>query len=236
MEQSIPNLTDTTGKSRWLEYRIQEGFSVSMLDVTPENDLRLSFERDQPTVNFGFVISGNFTNRINAPGLGLKGFSNQAGVSGILFLPCQETRLTIPGNQRICLVHIHLSPLVFHSLFYPDRDNIPKGLQSMMEGDRDQAWYFRSGTSIHAGNCLNRLMAGPVPGSPVRIFYQGIALDLLADQIARANAAKAPVTGMSLDDRDRVVQARDLLVRDLSSPPCIKKLARTTGLNMNKLQ
>ncbi len=79
-------------------------------------------------------------------------------------------------------------------------------------------------------------MAGPVPGAPVRIFYQGIALDLLADQIARANAAKAPVTGMSLDDRDRVVQARDLLVRDLSSPPCIKQLARTTGLNMNKLQ
>jgi AraC-like DNA-binding protein len=234
--QSISEFRETATQSRCREYQIQEGFSVSLIDVEPENNLRLSFERDHPTVNFGFVVCGNFSNRIKAPGLNLKGFSNQAGVGGILFLPRQEGCLTIPGNQRICLVHVHLSPMAFHSLFYPDRDNVPKGLQSMMEGHMDQAWSFRSGFSMHARECLNRLMAGPAPGAPVRMFYQGIALDLLADQIARANAVQPPVTGMSLDDLDRVVHARDLLVRDLSSPPCIKHLARMTGLNMNKLQ
>lgn len=234
--QSIPDLKDTAVQSRCQEYQIQEGFSVSLLDVEPENDLSLSFERDHPTLNFGFVLSGNFTNRIKAPGLNPKGFSNQAGASGIIFLPRQEGCLTIPGNRRVTLVHVHLSPPVFHSLFYPDRDNIPKGLQSVMEGRQDHCWSFRSGISMEARDCLNRLMTGPVPGAPVRIFYQGIALDLLAGQIARANAGAAPVTGLSLDNRDRVVQARELLVRDLSSPPCIKQLARTAGLNMNKLQ
>nr|WP_320193147.1 AraC family transcriptional regulator [uncultured Desulfobacter sp.] len=234
--QSIPNLKDTTVQNRCREYKIQEGFSISLFDVASENDLRLSFEKDQPMVNFGFVVCGNFTNRIKAPGLNSKGFSNQAGSAGILFLPKQDGCLTVPGNQRVCLVHVHLSPTAFHSLFYPDRENLPNGLQSMMEGHRNKAWHFRSGLSTHAGDCLNRLITGPAPGAPTHIFYQGIALELLADQIARANTTKAQVSGMSLDDQDRVVQARDLLVRDLSAPPCMKQLSRTTGLNMNKLQ
>ena len=234
--QHIPALDETGGQRRCREYSIQDGFSVSLIDVECKNDFHITFERDQPTVNFGFVVCGNFTNQIKAPGLKLKVFSNQDGVGGILFLPRQEGALTIPGNQRVCLVHVHLTPKAFSSLFYPDRDNIPRGLQSMMEGRLDQAWYFRSGFSLHAGNCLNRLVAGPAPGAPVRIFYQGIALDLLADQIARANAVTPTVNPMSPDERDRVAHARNLLVRDLTSPPCIKQLARETGLNMNKLQ
>lgn len=58
----------------------------------------------------------------------------------------------------------------------------------------------------------------------------------LFNPVTRANAIKSPITGMSLDDWDRVVQARNLLVRDLSSPLCTKQLSRTTSLNMNKLQ
>ena len=234
--QRIPELNEAGEQRRCKEYSIQDGFSVSLIDVECKKDFHLSFERDQPTVNFGFVLCGKFTNQINAPGLDIKGFSNQAGVGGILFLPRQEGSLTIPGNQRVCLVHLHLSPTTFYSLFYPDRDNIPRGLQSMMEGRLDQAWYFRSGFSLHAGNCLNRLVAGPASGAPVRMFYQGIALDLLADQIARANAVTPAVNPMSPDERDRVAHARDLLTRDLTSPPCIRQLARETGLNMNKLQ
>jgi len=234
--QGIPELQETGIQRCCREYLIQEGFSVSLIDIECEKDFHLSFERDQPTVNFGFVVCGNFTNQIKAPGLNLKGFSNQAGTGGILFLPRQEGCLTIPGHQRVCLVHIHLSPTAFHALFYPDRDNIPKALQSMMEGARHQAWSYRSGFSMHARQCLDRLVAGPGAGTPVRMFYQGIALDLLSDQITRANAVKPAVKAMSLDERDLVAHARNLLVRDLSSPPCIKQLARETGLNMNKLQ
>nr|WP_319394685.1 AraC family transcriptional regulator [uncultured Desulfobacter sp.] len=234
--QGIPELNERGIQRRCREYSIQEGFSVSLIDVACEKDLHLSFERDQPTVNFGFVVCGNFTNQIKAPGLDLKGFTNQAGAGGILFLPRQEGTLTIPGNQRVCLVHIHLSPPAFHALFYPDRDNIPKGLQAMMEGHSTRAWSYRSGFSMHARQCLDRLVAGPGAGTPVRMFYQGIALDLLSDQIARANAVTPPVNPMSPDERDLVAHARNLLVRDLSSPPCIKQLARETGLNMNKLQ
>ena len=233
---SIPDSKKSAVQRCCQEYQIQAGFSVSLFDVEPEDDLCLSFERDQPTLNFGFVLSGNFTNRIKAPGLNPKGFSNQAGAGGIIFLPRQEGCISIPGNQRVTLVHIHLSPQLFHSLFYPDRDSIPKGLQFVMDGRQNHSWSFRSGISMHARDSLNRLMAGPAPGTPVRIFYQAIALDLLAGQLARANTAAIPVAGLSRDDRDRVAHARELLVRDLTSPPCLKQLARTTGLNMNKLQ
>ncbi len=236
--QTLP-LRDQKGKavqSRCKEHRIQEGFSISLFDVEPENELCLCVEGDRPMVNFGFVLSGNFTNQIKGPGLGSKMYSNQAGASGILFLPRQEGCMTIPGNQRVVLVHVHLSLPMFHTLFYPDRESIPQGLQSVMEGRLERPYVFRFGISTGTRDSLNRLVTGPLPGTPARIFYQGIALDLLSGQIARANASPSSLTGLSLDDRDRLVQARDLLVRDLSSPPCINQLSRMTGLNMNKLQ
>ena len=83
---------------------------------------------------------------------------------------------------------------------------------------------------------LDRLLEGPSHGAPASLFYQGIALELIAGQIARANTLPKCPGKMSFDDRDRVILARNLLVRDLSSPPCLKQLSRKIGLNMNKLQ
>lgn len=71
--------------------------------------LRPGYEKDQPTVNFAFVLSGNYINRINAPGLVGENFSGHAGTSGILYLPRQEGELVIPGRTGIRVVHIHLS-------------------------------------------------------------------------------------------------------------------------------
>ena len=198
--------------------------------------LYLAFKEHQPTINFGFVLSGNFTSRIKGPGVKTKEIANQAGASGIHYHPVQEGDLAIPGNQRLVLIHVHLSLPAFHTLFSPDKDAMPRELQSIMAGRYDQCWTFRSGLSSHLRQRLNQLAAGPEPGAPANIFYQGIALDLLCSQIASANAAPACPAGLSLDDHDRLVHAREILVQDLSSPPCLKQLARTSGLNLNKLQ
>jgi len=43
--------------NRW-EYRIQDGFWVSCLDIEPRQELRLEYEKDRPTLNFGFILFG----------------------------------------------------------------------------------------------------------------------------------------------------------------------------------
>jgi AraC-like DNA-binding protein len=218
------------------EYRIQDGFRMSRLDISPEKQVRLAYEKDTPTLNFGFIMSGNYVHRIKAPGFNGQELSNHAGGSGIVYMPRQDGELVIPGRMQVSVVHIHLSLPVFHDLFRTDPETVPKALKPLLDGPVDRSYAFRSGISMETRSALDRLVAGPPPQTPARLFYQGIALALIAGQISRANTSDQPSGPLGRDDKDRVIQARDLLVRDLISPPCLKQLSRKTGLNMNKLQ
>lgn len=221
--------------SRW-EYRIHDGFWLSMLDVAPRKDLSFAYEKDGPTFNFGFFLAGNYTNRVALPGLYANTFANSAGGSGILYIPHQQGVLDMPAQPRVRIFHIHLAPSAFYDLFYPERDTLPKDLKPLLEASSNKAYAFRSGMSVEMRAALERLVCGPAQGAPARLFYQAIAFELLAGQIARANCLSHAGQGVDPDERDRVVRARDMLVRDLAAPPGLKQLARETGLNMNKLQ
>jgi AraC-like DNA-binding protein len=217
-------------------YRIQDGFWISCLDIESEENLRLKYEKDQPALNFGFILSGNYVNCFKAPGLSGQHFSSHAGTSGISYLSRQEGVLFVPARSHVCVVHIHLSLPVFHDLFHTDAASVPRGLQPILNGPVERSYALRSGMSPEARLTLDRLVKGPLPGAPTRLFYQGIALDLIAGQIARANACPNYSKKLSYGDQDRVMHARDLLTRDLASPPCLKQLSRKIGMNMNKLQ
>ena len=221
--------------SSWA-YRIQDGFWVSRLDIESSKNLRLEYEKDQPVLNFGFILSGNYVNCFKAPGLNGKEFSNHAGTSGISYLSRQEGVLHIPARTHVHLVHIHLSLPVFHDLFHMEEASVPEGLQPILNGPVDRSYTFRGGMPPEVRSVLGRLVKGPLPGAPARLFYQGIALDLIAGQIARANSCIPNRKRLSSVDQDRVVHARELLTRDLSSPPCLKQLSKKVGMNMNKLQ
>ncbi|WP_319524343.1 AraC family transcriptional regulator [uncultured Desulfosarcina sp.] len=221
--------------SSWA-YRIQDGFWVSRLDIESGKNLRLEYEKDQPALNFGFILSGNYINCFKAPGLNGKEFSNHAGTSGISYLSRQEGVLVIPAGTHVHLVHIHLSLPVFHDLFHMEENSVPRGLQPILNGPVERSYAFRAGMSPEVRSVLDRMVRGPLPGAPARLFYQGIALDLIAGQIARANSCLPNRKKMSCGDQDRVMHARDLLTQDLVSPPCLKELSRKVGINMNKLQ
>jgi AraC-like DNA-binding protein len=218
------------------EYRIQKGFRISRLDIAPEGKRIYRYESDRPVLNFGFVLAGSFINLIKAPDLPAGGFSNHEGASGIIYLPRREGELIVPGQNRVCVVHVHLSLPVFYDLFNVDASDVPGNLRLLLDGPVEKPYVFRSGMSMQVRFTLDRLLQEPPQGTPFRLFYQGIALDLVAGQIALANTRPHLPGAMSFDDHDRVIHARDLLTENLSSPPCLRQLSRKTGLNINKLQ
>ena len=221
--------------SRWA-YRIQDGFWVSRLDIAARKNLRLEYEKDQPILNFGFILAGNYVNCLKAPGLNGEKIAGHEGTGGISYFSRQEGWLDIPAQTHVCVVHIHLSLPVFHDLFITEEECLPEGLKPLLDGPLERSYALRTGTTPNARADLDKLAKGPAAGAPPRLFYQGIALDLIAGQIAQANTCSPNRKKMSCSEQDRVMQARDLLIRDLVSPPCLKQLSRKVGLNMNKLQ
>ena len=90
--------------------------------------------------------------------------------------------------------------------------------------------------TLKVWSLLDRLMKGPNVGVPSNLFYQGIALELIAEQVARAKKCPQDQETTLCDNQSKIIYAKDLLTQDLSSPPKLKQLSRKIGLNINKLQ
>jgi len=90
--------------------------------------------------------------------------------------------------------------------------------------------------SLSVRSCLSRLINGPALGAPARLFYQGIALELIAEQIGRASLCPKDQEIIRCDNQKQIIHARELLIQDLTCPPSLKQLSQKIGLNRNKIQ
>lgn len=83
---------------------------------------------------------------------------------------------------------------------------------------------------------ISRLVNNPYHGSLERLYFESVAGELLI-ALLEALCQKKP-TSISLTPRDRELleMARKLLLEDLQNPPTITQLAKSVGLNVDKLK
>ena len=72
-----------------------------------------------------------------------------------------------------------------------------------------------------------------------KLFMKGRALELISLQLSQLDSSSPPLED-ELDlrmspDQDRIVFARDMLIRDLENPPSLSELAKATGMSHPKL-
>ncbi|PIE68750.1 MAG: hypothetical protein CSA21_05630 [Deltaproteobacteria bacterium] len=221
--------------SLW-EYRIQDGLSLSCMQIQPEKQVRLEYEKDQPVLNIGFILSGKHVHQINAPGLEGQEMLSDAGTCGIRYTSCQQGALVIPAATPVCLVHVHLSLPFFHELFHADGHAVPKKLQPILKGSVKHSYLFRTGISPRVESVLHRLMTGPCHATPVQLFYHSIALDLILEQITTANNDTRSPQHLTRGEQEQLLHAKTMLIQNLVEPPSMKQLSRASGINVNKLQ
>lgn len=231
----LPVQSELQYLSRW-EYAIQDGLKISSLDFEFRKDVTLGYKNNQPVLDFGFILSGTYIHRVKVPRLSKQKFVGNDGTSGIVYFPFSEGELVIPGQTFIRVIHIHLSLSIFHDLFSNETEYVPEGLKPILHGTVNQPYAFLTGMSLKVRSTLDSLIQGPSPGIPASLFYQGAALDLMAEQIARANNCPSHLETIRCDDQNQIIRARDLMIRDLVFPPTLKQLSKKTGLNINKLQ
>ena len=83
---------------------------------------------------------------------------------------------------------------------------------------------------------ISKLAENPYKGTLEKLYFDSVAGELLIALIESLCGEKP--TSISLADRDRelLVVARNLLLEDLHNPPTIAQLAKTVGMNEDKLK
>jgi AraC-like DNA-binding protein len=160
-----------------------------------------------------------------------------------LLATTQRTRADffIPAGVNLRYIDIRFDPGFLAEIL---RDTALPGSHDLLDGPALEEYGITMTLTPMSANIrriAEQIVAAPSRTGCNRLFLEGKILELLALTMAEqdqrsAEASRPSQVTLSAKDRQRLQEARDLLVEDLERTWLLRDLARQVGLNENKLK
>ncbi|MEM8546346.1 MAG: AraC family transcriptional regulator [Cyanobacteria bacterium P01_H01_bin.119] len=183
-------------------------------------------------LTFSYYLSGGC--RVDNDGLK----ATQEEVAGKSYLYCVPKTAEIeeyPSGQRICRVRIQVSPKLIQQ--FSDRiHELPTDLRTAIEHPGQALLYYPSRITPAQQHILRQILEWPYQGLARQFYLEGKALELLALQFSQVVIGQPDTLHpLKARDVDRIYEARDILIHNLTSPPSLSELSQRVHLNESKL-
>ena len=138
------------------------------------------------------------------------------------------------GKEPLRVLNILMLPQLLTALAEDESDRIPADFRSIVEGAGEKTCYRLGAMTASMHMAIHQILNCPYHGLTRRMFFEGLALELIAHLIAIDTKPKA-TPALRPSDREKIYHARELLIRDLENPPTLFELARCVRLSHTKL-
>jgi AraC-like DNA-binding protein len=219
------------GTLEWFE--IQPGVHLSIFDLIPAAELRVSGSRDDGYVNFSYYLRGGF--RYASIGSS-KVFAIDEGH--------QQSRVSAPGDgggvgffethRRSAFVSFSISRRAAVRLLGTLSSTQTDSCLNALESERSCVSAPREMTRAERALVV-QITTCPFAGRARALFLESKVLELLAYDLARSSQ-RSSTRRLSAEDEGRIRAAAQLLIDRCDSPPSIRELARAVGVNDLKLK
>jgi len=220
------------------ETRLREGLWLSTVDISPAAGIRFRYEKRHACIDFGIVLAGDMRNSFRGASPAKREIYNSPGQGGIAFLPYAEGVVEIPAQRSMRILHVHMERQALSALLEGEQDLIPADFRRVVEGTATEGYFCQGEMDPAARIVACQLSNGPLPGMPGRLFLEGKALELISLQLAWLGTCEGRAThrtALRPADRERLLTAREILLRDPACPPALPELARQVGMGVNRL-
>lgn len=219
---------------------LRPGLQLFIADFTPAVPLTLPFSVDSAFLRFSFLREG-------------KGFMDYRVSSGtavntrilpierasrVSFYPELAGRLCFPAGYHQFHCSIQVSQQLLYTLLAGRFQQIPHDLQAIVDGCNAIDFYHNGPLSRVMDTVLDQLLKCPYSGQLGLIFQESKAIELIAHKLAQIQAtfkSNPQRAKPHPDDVQRVRTAKDILEKNLDTPPRLLALARAVGTSHTQL-
>jgi len=227
-------LTDEKGKGSVREINLRPGLKMIIVNRQPDKNLAIDMYIKESPLEFNFFLSGMVQNTTTQARSKKKSFIINTGQTCIGYYPESFCTIEPVGKKPLHVLNILLTPQLCTDLTKDLPDPLSADLYSIVEGTRKENHQRLGPMTASMYMAIQQILNCPYQGLTRRIFFEGLALELIAHLIAIDTKPKAhPVLRPS--DREKIYHAREILIRDLENPPTLFELARSVGLTHTKL-
>jgi AraC-like DNA-binding protein len=225
---------DKIGEGSVREIDLRPGLKIVIVDCQPDGKLAIDMEIGASPLGFNFFLSGMAQSTTTQMRSKKESFIISTGQTCIGYYPKSFCTIEPIGKQPLRVLNIMVTFQLCADLTKDLSDLLSAGLHSIVEGT-DQRNYHRLGTmtaSMHIA--ISQILNCPYHGLTRRVFFEGLALELIAHLMAIDTLPKNP-PALRPSDQEKIHHAKEILIRDLENPPTLFKLARLVGLTHTKL-
>lgn len=229
------HLSPSAGEGTVLTTRIKQGLELSIMDyrldrpilLTVDDDMRETYRK---TYGLGFLASGDTRTWIQDTKDPVQGGS---GENGLLYMPSASSSSEAAG-QKLGIT-ICISADLFRGIAQGEFDRLADSM-TKTSGDRKAPYFDRGRNTAAMKRALHQILNCPYQGVTKRIYLESRVLELIVYKLEQMTAQGGVLNkAVKSDDIDRVCHAKEILTRDLESPPTLYELADSVGLSHAKL-
>lgn len=160
------------------------------------------------------------------------------GKALLSFNPGSRCRTRMMDKQVFRVLNIYIAPERLYALLEGDISQVPPCLGQILE-DRNQTPFNMSyDISPATRMILDQMYNCVYQGTFQNLYLESKSMELMLRlmwemAMCRKCGAANPLSG---PDREQIRLARDILIREIDTPPSLKNLARKAGLNDTKLK
>ena len=144
-------------------------------------------------------------------------------------------------EQRVLKFDIHIELTLFETLVSNQLEGFPSSFKQVVydpQPSQDKFWHEQP-TTPAMQSAIHQILHCPYQGLTRWLYLESKVIELIAlrlDPVIQHLPADCVKIALQAKDRDRLHQARDILLHRLDNPPSVLELAKEVGLNHNKLK
>lgn len=228
--EALRPVPEHLGKGRFLTLTCRQGMNLCLSRCRFSREYRARITWPAPMLTFVFCMAG--TTRTRSACLASP-VEMTAGKVYLHYFEAPVLDRSVPGERDFQAVVVRLSGEALFSLL--DTGGAPADLPGTMDRDR----IFWNTQMDHAMKAiLFQMFACPHQGLIRSIFLESKALELVAytlEQFLGPSPLSPSRPAMLEDERERILKARELLIRQLKFPPALPELAGEVGMSHVRL-
>ena len=226
---------ENLGDGRFHKIELRPGFEIWISDCIFHRETEFSHRNIPPVLQFSFSLSGHYRIYHDNPRI----ISEYTGKhQGIHYFHNSNTVCRVMAKVPVQCVSVLVYPSFFFSYLKNEISSLPPCLATILESANQNGFSYNKDMSPHMHDIIRQISECRQKGLKRKIFLESRALELLFLQLEQLsdNCSYNQRAGrLHPQDRKQTERARNYLVSNLETPPCLCDLARAAGMSHPKL-
>ena len=219
---------------------LPSGIEIVFTNVEAGNYAQRTFNIENSPIEFSFYLSGYAQGTMIRSPYDKTLVEVSPGQAMISYNPDTRCLAQVKGCHAFQSLNIYIAPEALYSILKGDADQMPSFLYSALENQAQTPFNVTHKISPVLRMILDQIYNCVYVGTFYGIYLETKSMELILRLLWEVLACRRGDSGTSrpLSEMDRagIRRARDILTKEVDSPPPLKELARRAGLNDTKLK